>query len=251
MASGELKIDGSVGLKDDFLKVVRKQNLGLRAWQKLFVQFVIALCFLASLHLMGRLSTLVRLPFLGVVDFGLAFYPLSLLLILGVVNAVNLNDGIDGLCSCVTLVVMGAYLFLLSRFLQYELTIWAAALAGACAGFLFWNFYPAKVFMGDTGSMFLGGAVVALGYGMGRPDIMIILGLVYIAEALSVVLQVGYFKLTKRFSKDHQGRRIFRMSPVHHHFEMCGWSEIKIDVVFSLVGLLCAVIAVLYAYTLG
>lgn len=236
---------GAVGFIDDFLKVVRKQNLGLRAWQKIFLQIIIAVCFLVTLHLMGRLTTIVQLPFLAQpVDFGFFFYPISLILIIGIVNAVNLTDGIDGLASLVTLWVMCGYFILLTLFEKYQLSIWAAALAGGCIGFLIWNFHPAKVFMGDTGSMFLGGAVVAIGYCMGRPDILIILALVYIMEAFSVILQVLYFKATK-------GKRLFKMSPIHHHFELSGWSEGKIDAVFSLLTILCVVLAYIYAYVLG
>ncbi len=234
----------AVGFLDDFLKVVRKQNLGLRAWQKLVAQFLIAGCFLATLHMMGRLSTLVRLPFVGMVDFGWLFYPLSVLLIVWMVNAVNLTDGIDGLASLVTFFVMCGYFLLLMLFEKYPLATWASALAGSLVGFLIWNFYPAKVFMGDTGSMFLGGAVVALGYCMGRPDVLVILGMVYILEALSVAIQVTYFKLTK-------GKRLFKMTPIHHSFEKSGWSEIKIDVVFGVVALCCVLIAYIYAYLLG
>lgn len=235
---------GAVGFIDDYLKVVRRQNLGLRAYQKLLLQCTVAVCFMFCLHLMGRLSPLVRLPFFGVVNFGLLFYPLSLLLIVGMTNAVNLTDGIDGLASSVTLCVACGYLVLQASFGQWHLATWSAALAGSCIGFLFWNFYPAKVFMGDTGSLFFGGAVAALGYCMGRPDVLIILGLVYLCEAFSVMLQVSYFKLTK-------GKRIFKMSPIHHHFELSGWSEVKICVVFSLVTVVCGLLAYLYARVLG
>ncbi len=238
-----------VGFVDDYLKVVRKKNLGLRAREKLVMQFAIAGSFLLTLHMMGRLSTLVRLPFLGAVDFGLLFYPLSLILIVGLVNAVNLTDGIDGLASLTTLCVMCGYALLLTLFARFQLSVWAAAVAGALVGFLFWNFYPAKVFMGDTGSMFLGGTVVALGYCMGRPDILFILSLLFLGEAVSVMMQVGWFKYTKR--KYGAGRRIFKMTPLHHHFEMSGWSEVKIDLIFSMVTLFCVVIAYLYAFLLG
>lgn len=234
----------AIGFLDDYLKVVRKQNLGLVAKQKLALQFLVTVCFLITLHMMNRLSTLVNLPFFGLVDFGLLFYPLSVLLIMGMNNAVNLTDGIDGLCTSVTTCVMCGYLLILVVFGEYYLATWAAALAGACVGFLFWNFYPAKVFMGDTGSLFLGGAVVSIGYCMGRPDILIILGLIYLGEAFSVMLQVSYFKLT-------HGKRIFKMSPIHHHFEMSGWSEVKIDVSFSLFTILCAAAAYVYACVLG
>ncbi len=233
-----------VGFVDDYLKVVRRQNLGLRARAKLVMQAAITACFLITLHIMDSLSTIVRLPFIGEVDFGIWFYPLSFLLIIGMVNAVNLTDGIDGLAASATLWVMCGYLLILSAFGGFYLSIWAAALAGGCAGFLIWNTYPAKVFMGDTGSMFLGGAVVALGYCMGRPDILIILGILYLIEAGSVMLQVSYFKLTK-------GKRIFKMTPIHHHFEMSGFSETKINVVFGAVVWICVIAAYVYAVVLG
>ena len=235
---------GAIGFIDDYLKVVRKPNLGLRARQKLVLQFAVTLCFMLTLHMMGRLSPLVRLPFFGVVDFGLFFYPLSVLLIMGMNNAVNLTDGIDGLNTSVTFCVMCGFFVILVSFGRFWLAGWAAALAGACLGFLFWNFHPAKVFMGDTGSLFLGGAVVTLGYCMGRPDVLVILGLLYLLEAFSVMLQRTYFKLT-------HGKRIFKMSPIHHHFELSGWSEVKIDVVFSVFAILCAVAAYVYACVFG
>lgn len=234
----------AIGFIDDYLKVVRHQNLGLRARQKLVMQFFVAACFLATLALMGRLSTIVRLPFFGPVDFGLLFYPLSLVIIVGIVNAVNLTDGIDGLCGSVSFWVMAGYLALFIAFYQLNLSLWAAALAGGCLGYLKWNFYPAKVFMGDTGSFFLGGAVAAMGYCMGRPDLLIILSMVYLVEMFSVMIQVTYFKAT-------HGKRIFKMTPIHHHFELSGWGEVKIDVVFSLVAIACAVIAYIYGHLLG
>ena len=232
---------GLIGFIDDFLKVVRKQNLGLRFWGKIVMQSVVTVSLLVSLKLMDRLDTMVRLPFFGVVDFGIFFYPISFLLIIGVVNAVNLTDGLDGLASSVTIWVMCGYMVLLTLFEKYQLSIWAAALAGGCVGFLLWNFYPAKIFMGDTGSMFLGGAVVAIGYCMGRPDIMVMLSFVYIIEALTVVIQVSYFKIT-------HGKRLFKMTPIHHHFELMGWSEVKIVGMFSFAALAAAMLTYIYAY---
>ena len=178
----------------------------------------------------GSISTLVRLPIFGTVEFGFLFYPLSMLLIIFMVNAVNLTDGIDGLASSVTFVVMLGFLVVASLMGYYHLSIYAAALAGALAGFLVWNFYPAKTFMGDTGSMFLGGAVVGMAYCMGWPELLLFMGAVYIWEAGSVVIQVTYFKIT-------HGKRIFKMTPIHHSFEKSGWSEVKIVSVFSLVAL--------------
>ncbi len=238
---------GAIGFIDDFLKVVRKQNLGLSSKQKLILQALVSIAFLASLYMMDRLSTIVKIPFLGSVDFGILFYPLSLLLMMGLNNAVNLTDGVDGLCTSVSFWVMGGFLLLLSAFSEWYLATWAAALVGGCAGFLFWNFHPAKVFMGDTGSLFLGGAVITLGFGMGRVDILIILSVIYFIEVGSVMLQQTYFKLTRRFSKDHVGRRIFKMSPIHHHFEMCGWSEVKICAVFSVVSIASVIVTYMYA----
>lgn len=231
----------AVGFIDDYLKVVRKQNLGLRAMAKVVMQTLIIVCFLVTLHFMGKLSTFINLPFVGSVNLGIFFYPLSYILILGIVNAVNLTDGLDGLAASVTFWVMCGYVVMLAMAQRLELSLWAGALAGGCIGFLLWNFYPAKVFMGDTGSMFLGGAVATLGYCLGSPELVLIFGLVYILEALSVVIQVTYFKITK-------GKRLFKMTPIHHHFELLGWSEVKIVVVFSLVSLVCVVLGCLYGY---
>lgn len=230
---------GAVGFIDDFIKVILKRNLGLRAWQKLVLQTAIAMALLLGLYKNGAISTLVRLPIFGTVNFGILFYPLSMLLILFMVNAVNLTDGIDGLASSVTFVVMLGYLVATSLMGYYHLSVYAAALAGALAGFLIWNFYPAKTFMGDTGSMFLGGAVVGMAYCMGWPELLLFMGAVYIWEAGSVVIQVTYFKIT-------HGKRIFKMTPIHHSFEKSGWSEVKIDSVFSLVALAFVALGFVY-----
>lgn len=232
---------GMVGFLDDFIKVVRKRNLGLRAWQKIAAQLLITTALLWALHMNGTLTTWVTLPFVGYVDLGLLYFPLSYGLIIGIVNAVNLTDGIDGLCSCVTFVVMLGFLTLTSLLGEFNLSLFAAALAGALAGFLFWNFYPAKTFMGDTGSMFLGGAVAGVAYAMGRPELLFFLGAVYIWEAATVVIQVTYFKLT-------HGKRLFKMTPIHHSFEMRGWSEVKIDAVFSFIALAAVLLGILFVY---
>lgn len=232
---------GAVGFIDDYIKVVKKRNLGLLARYKIVMQVLITGAFLASLHLNGILTTFITIPTIGMVDLGYVFYPLSFILIIGLVNAVNLTDGIDGLASSVTFVVMLGFMLICGLMGNTMLGIGAAAFAGGCGGFLAWNFYPAKVFMGDTGSMFLGGAVVAMGYCMGRPELLFLMGFVYIVEAASVVIQVTYFKLS-------HGKRIFKMSPIHHHFEMCGWSEIKIVSVFSLAALAFVVLSLLWIY---
>ncbi|MDD3429124.1 MAG: phospho-N-acetylmuramoyl-pentapeptide-transferase [Oscillospiraceae bacterium] len=232
---------GFVGFVDDFIKVVKKRNLGLKARYKIIMQVFITTVFLISLYLNGELTTAVQFPFLGIIDFGIFYYPITFLLIIFTVNAVNLTDGIDGLASSVTFVGSLGFMIITSLLSQFTLGLFAAAIAGGCAGFLAWNFYPAKVFMGDTGSMFLGGAVVALAFGMGHPELLFLIGLIYMIEAASVVIQVTYFKLT-------HGKRLFKMSPIHHHFEMCGWSEIKIVTGFSFVTLVCVLLSCIYIY---
>lgn len=230
---------GLVGFIDDYIKVVKKQNLGLTARQKTFMQLLVAACYLLSLKLGGVNSTWI--PFVGDIDVsagaGLLFWPLALVFIYGFTNAVNLTDGIDGLASAVTLVI-AAFFMLASGILNfYTMNVLSSALAGACIGFLVWNAHPAKVFMGDTGSLFLGGMVIALSFGIGRPILLVLAGVVYLLEALSVVLQVFYYKLTKK--------RLFKMSPIHHHFEMSGWSEEKIVLSFSIVAFVGCALAML------
>ncbi|MDD2955689.1 MAG: phospho-N-acetylmuramoyl-pentapeptide-transferase [Oscillospiraceae bacterium] len=227
---------GFLGFLDDYIKVVKKQNQGLTAGQKMIFQLLIGGAYLAMLYLGGDTSTVLIIPFLGQVDLGVFYYFIALFIIVGAVNAVNLTDGIDGLASSVTFVVALAFMVLTAMVRISEMQIIAAALAGAMIGFLVWNFHPAKVFMGDTGSLFLGGIVVALAFGVGMPVLLILVGFVYFAEALSVILQVASFKLT--------GKRIFKMSPIHHHFEMCGWSEVKIVTVFSIVTALGCIAAI-------
>lgn len=217
-----------LGFVDDYVKVVKKRNLGLTAGQKMIMQILIAALYLIILYLAGDTSTVLRIPLIGSWDLGLFYYPIALfILIVGTVNAVNLTDGIDGLAGSVTFVASLGFMTIAAMLSIYEIQLLAVAVAGAMLGFLVWNFHPAKVFMGDTGSMFLGGLVVAMGFGLGLPFLIAIIGMIYLAETLSVMLQVASFKLT--------GKRIFKMSPIHHHFEMSGWSEVKIVGVFSLI----------------
>ncbi len=232
---------GATGFVDDYIKVVKKRNLGLRARYKIFAQALITVGFLWSMHINGTLTTVIELPFVGLVDFGLFFYPIAAILIIGIVNAVNLTDGIDGLASFVTFIVMLGFIFICNVLGNITMAIFAAAIVGGTAGFLTWNMYPAKVFMGDTGSMFLGGAAATIGFAIGRPELIIIVGAIYIIEAFSVMLQVTYFKLS-------HGKRIFKMSPIHHHFEMCGWSEVKIVFTFGFFTLACVVLACIYVF---
>ncbi len=228
---------GLIGLFDDYIKVVKKRNKGLSALQKTLFQFIVVLVYFFTLVINNCLSTVVDIPFFGSVDFGNFYYVISILGIYGVVNAVNLTDGLDGLASSVTAVYAIVFMIISNCLQFYTMNILAAALCGGCLGFLVWNFYPAKVFMGDTGSMFLGGMVVSLGFGTNQPILILIVGIIYIVEAMSVVIQVISFKTT--------GKRVFKMSPIHHHFEMCGWGEVKIVMAFSAVTAVFGCIAVL------
>ena len=219
--------NGIIGFVNDYTKVVRKRNLGLTAVQKLIAQFTVAAAYLAVLGFSGC-GTETVIPFVGKVDLGFFFYIISAVVIVGIVNAVNLTDGVDGLVGSLTFFVAVAVMLIASALYCLGLTAFSAAVAGACLGFLVWNFHPAKVFMGDTGSLFLGGAVCGLVFATKMPVLLLPLGIVYLCEMFSVMLQVTYFKLT-------HGKRLFKMSPIHHHFEMSGWSEVKIVAVFSAV----------------
>lgn len=219
---------GAVGFLDDYIKVVKKRNLGLTAKQKLVFQFAIAIAFVVINAFFGYGDT-TYIPFAGTVhmgNFAIIYHIISVIVIVGVVNAVNLADGIDGLVGSETFFVAIFYMIISSIMTSPATGVLSAAVAGGCLGFLLWNFNPAKVFMGDTGSLFLGGIVCALAYSMNMPVILIPMALTYLLEMISVILQVTYFKLT-------HGKRLFKMSPIHHHFEKCGWSETKIVVVFS------------------
>ena len=221
---------GIVGFLDDYISIKKHRNLGLTEIQKLILQFIIVGAYLLSVALAGGTTETV-IPFLGSVDLGF---------IVGMGNAVNFTDGIDGLNTSVTLVVALVFSVIAMLLNRVGLSLYAAAIVGAMIGFLFWNANPAKVFMGDTGSLFLGGAVRALAFGVDMPILLILIGIIYIVEILSVVLQVTYFKIS-------HGKRIFKMAPIHHHFEMCGWNENKICFVFSGVTLFAGIIGVLLA----
>ncbi|WP_417413589.1 phospho-N-acetylmuramoyl-pentapeptide-transferase [Hominenteromicrobium sp.] len=230
---------GIVGFLDDYISIKKHRNLGLTEIQKLILQFIIVGAYLLSVALAGGTTETV-VPFLGSVDLGFFYYILAAVFIVGMVNAVNFTDGIDGLNTSVTLVVALVFSVIAMLLNRVGLSLYAAAIVGAMIGFLFWNANPAKVFMGDTGSLFLGGAVCALAFGVNMPILLILIGIIYIVEILSVVLQVTYFKIS-------HGKRIFKMAPIHHHFEMCGWNENKICFVFSGVTLLAGIIGVLLA----
>ena len=225
-------LNALIGIIDDSAKLRKKQNEGLTAKQKMLLQLVAAALFLAAMRLTDTINTTLYIPYFGVeFDLGIFYYIFAMLLLTGVVNSVNLTDGIDGLASSVTLVV-GAFFAVVTFFSnianEQSLSLLSAVIIGGTLGFLVYNFYPARVFMGDTGSLFLGGLVVGGAFIMKNPLLVVVFGIIYMFEVLSVMIQVTYFKLT-------HGKRIFKMSPIHHHFEMCGWNEIKIVSVFSVV----------------
>lgn len=231
---------GLVGFADDFVKVKLKRNLGLTAIQKFLLQLAVAVVFLLVLRHNGDLSCDLYIPFWNV---ELSIQPVVYLVfaafvMVGCVNAVNLTDGIDGLSSSVTIPVMVFFAATAFIYGRTTLSLLPATLAGGLAGFLCYNFHPAKVFMGDTGSLFLGGAVCGMAFALDMPLILILVGIIYITETVSVILQVTYFKLT-------HGKRIFKMTPIHHHFELCGWKEEKIVFIFTAVTLVMCVLAYL------
>ena len=230
---------GLIGYIDDFQKVKRKQNTGLTAPQKFLLQLAAAILFICLMRFEGHLSPNLYVPFFNtyIVMNWTVYMIFAAFVIVGTVNSVNLTDGLDGLCSGVTLPIAVFFAVMGGIWGQYEqLGIFGGAMAGGLIGFLFYNRYPAKVFMGDTGSLFLGGAVAALAFAYDMPLILLLVGFVYICETLSDILQVVYFKLT-------HGKRIFKMAPLHHHFEMCGWKETQIVGIFSAVSAVFCVLA--------
>lgn len=237
---------GIIGFIDDYIKVAKKRNLGLTASQKFIMQVVLAGIYIGVLAIMGELSTAIKIPFTQIEwTMPLWLYiPFVMFVIVGVVNAVNLTDGLDGLATSITLVV--SLFFIIVSYVIFEefgVTIFSASLLGGLIGFLWYNKHPAKVFMGDTGSLFLGAAVALMAIDLKMPIHLILIGFVYFAETLSVIMQTAYFKYTKK--KYGEGRRIFKMSPIHHHFEMCGWKEQKVVAVFTVVTVLTCAVAYL------
>ncbi len=229
-------MNGMIGFFDDYKKLVKKQNEGLKAGQKFALQVLAAIVYVVLLKLLGYVDTELRIPFTDImVELGFVYYIYAVVLIVGVVNSVNLTDGLDGLASSITLVVATFFAFVAFSSFNSSLGLLSACIIGAMLGFLIYNHHPAKVFMGDTGSLFLGGIVTGMAFIINEPMIIIIAGGVYIFETISVMLQVFSFKV---FHK-----RIFKCSPVHHHFEACGWSEVEIVGAFSFATVVLCVIA--------
>lgn len=230
-------MNGAIGFVDDYCKLIKKQNEGLTSKQKLFLQLVAASAYVCVMAYTGNLGTTVRIPFTAIqLELSYAVYPIAVILLAGVVNGANITDGIDGLASSITFVIGGFFAVWGFYLLDMQLSVLAAVLIGLSLGFLVYNFHPAKVFMGDTGSLFIGGLVIAGGFQVGDIGVVLLISMVFILEMLSSLLQTVYYKLTK-------GKRLFKMAPVHHHFEKCGWSENKIVFVFSLTELLFCILA--------
>ena len=229
---------GLIGFLDDFYKLKFKRNLGLTSFQKAALQAAVSAIYLYVLYRTNSMSCDLYIPFVNVT---IPVHPLlyiffAMFVMVGCVNAVNITDGLDGLCASVTLPVMvffAAAAFCMGRL---DLALLPAALVGGLVAYLFYNWHPAKVFMGDTGSLFLGGVVCALAFALDMPLVLILVGFIYIVETMSVILQVGYFKLT-------HGKRLFKMSPIHHHYEMSGWKEEKIVFVFAGITVLMCILA--------
>ncbi len=233
---------GFVGFLDDFIKIKMKRSLGLKAYQKIILQFALALYIAYYQYSASPSATQLVVPFTDyVINLGILYIPFMMIFIIGTVNAVNLTDGLDGLASGVTLIVSSFFMILAVSMANSDVAVLAAATVGACLGFLVFNSYPAKVFMGDTGSMALGGAVVAFATLTNTPLLIIIVGFIYLAEALSVMIQVSYFKLT-------HGKRIFKMAPLHHHFEQCGWPETRVVFIFWITTVVLCWIGVLAVF---
>ena len=229
---------GLIGFLDDFTKAKFKRNLGLTSIQKALLQMAVSLLFLYAIYRHGAMTCSLYIPFFNV-SFHIppvVYILIATFVMVGCVNAVTLTDGVDGLCASVTIPVMIFFTAASVSMKRMDLALFPAALVGGLACYLFYNWHPAKVFMGDTGSLFLGGAVCALAFALDIPLILVLVGLIYVIETLSVILQVAYFKAT-------HGKRLFKMAPIHHHFEMSGWKEEKIVLTFAAVTVVMCILA--------
>ncbi len=233
-------LNGMIGIIDDVAKIRKKRNEGLTPIGKFALQSVFAILFLISLRISVGIETVLKIPFTNVeFEIGFLYYILAFFMLCGIVNSVNLTDGIDGLASTIVFTIGLLFTVInIAYFENYVLTFISAVLIGSAVGFLSYNFYPARIFMGDTGSLYLGGIIAASSFLLDNILLVLIYGFVFVIEALSDVLQVAYFKISK-------GKRLFKMAPLHHHFEKSGWSEIKIVTVFAFVNAICCIIAFL------
>ena len=230
---------GLIGIVDDSAKLRKRENQGLTAPQKFLLQLIVAIAFVLTLSKQGYINTSLHIPFFDVyIELGVFYYFVAVILVCGIVNSVNLTDGIDGLASSVTAAVMIFFSVFSAINEQNTELLLSIVFLGACIGFLVYNIYPAKIFMGDTGSLFLGGAAVGMSFLIGSPLVIFVTGIVYVIETASVILQVMYFKAT-------HGKRLFKMAPIHHHFEKCGFSENKIVLISVLVTALASTLLII------
>ena len=230
---------GIIGFLDDYLKVVLKRSDGLLPWQKFLLQVVVTGVFAYYLINYTDISLSMRIPFWPdhYLNLGWLAVPVLFIAVIGTVNGVNFTDGLDGLASSVTLIV-AVFFTVVSIGLKGGVEPMTCAVVGGLMGFLLFNVYPAKIFMGDTGSLALGGFVAGTAYVLEMPLFILLVGLIYLVEVLSVMIQVSYFKAT-------HGKRIFKMAPIHHHFELCGWSETRVVAVFSIITAILCLIALM------
>ena len=229
---------GAIGFYDDYMKLKKKQNLGLKVLPKFALQAAVAIGFLILMRYSGYLTPGLYVPFVNV-TINLpepVYFIFAAFVIVGTVNSVNITDGVDGLVTSVSIPVVICFSVLAFLWGFTEIGIFSVALLGGLVAFLFFNFHPAKIFMGDTGSLFLGGAICAIAFAMDMPLILLPLGFVYFVETLSVIIQISYYKLSG-------GKRVFKMAPIHHHIEMCGWSEYKLVAVFTSISAIFAIIS--------
>ena len=230
---------GIIGFLDDYIKVVMKRSMGLRAWQKLLGQFIVTAVFVYYIDHYTEISTKVLIPFSNgkYIDMGIMWLPFVFFVFLGTTNGANFTDGLDGLATSVTILI-ATFFTVVALGMYSEITPVTGAVVGSLLGFLVYNSYPAKVFMGDTGSLALGGFVASTALVLQMPLFILIVALIYLVEVLSVIIQVGYFKISG-------GKRIFKMAPIHHHFELCGWPETKVVTIFSIVTAVLCMIALI------
>ncbi|MBU5331823.1 phospho-N-acetylmuramoyl-pentapeptide-transferase [Anaerocolumna aminovalerica] len=234
---------GVIGFLDDYIKIVMKRSMGLRAWQKLVGQILVTSIFGYYLVNYTDVGTKMLIPFTGglaegkYLETSFLFVPLLFIVMLGTVNGANFTDGLDGLATSVTLLI-ATFFSVVAIGTQSGISPITCAVAGSLLGFLVFNIYPARVFMGDTGSLALGGFVAASAYMLHMPLFILIVGIIYLVEVISVMLQVGYFKISG-------GKRIFKMAPIHHHFELCGWPETRVVAVFSVITAVLCLIALI------
>lgn len=224
---------GFIGFLDDILKIIKKQNEGLKSWQKMVLLVIFATAI--AVYGYANLSTNLKIPFIDFsIPLGVLYVPFVIVYYAGATNAVNLTDGLDGLATTVSILVLTFFAVVSYTHNHHSLAVFSVVLVGGLIGFLKYNAYPAKVFMGDTGSLAIGGAIATIALILEMPLVLFIVGGIYVFETISVILQVGSYKL--------RGKRIFKMAPVHHHFEQVGWSEVKIVTIFSIItAILCCI----------